>query len=216
MNNIKTMKIQKLYLMLLTIMIVNACSIEKKHASFGYHIEWRNNKFSEGNKPIAQITKPKVAVINETDLILETKANAVEPNQDLNTEIVSASNEKSKYNLINKTRNINSKQLSIIKKTYEFVNKKKPLPKQSSGNGLKSMGFLFLSLLFSFLSIFSHSYLFSYFLLFLACLCIVMSLIYLIPLYLKRFKSIVYFFRGIFNWPTKKNDENESNLLKKK
>ncbi len=131
MNNIKTMKTQKLYLMLLTIMIVNACSIEKKHASFGYHIEWRNNKFSEGNKPIAQITKPKVAVINETDLILETKANAVEPNQDLNTEIVSASNEKSKYNLINKTRNINSKQLSIIKKSYEFVNKKKPLPKQN-------------------------------------------------------------------------------------
>lgn len=211
------MKTQKLLLMLFTIMIVlNACSIEKKHASFGYHIEWRNNKFLNGNKAIDQKTKPKVAVINETDLILETKANAVEPNQDLNTDIVSASNKKSKYNLQDKTINRNIKQLSIIKKSYELANKKKPLPKQSSGNVLKSMGFLFLSLLFSFLSIFSHSYLFSYFLLFLACLCIVMSLIYLIPLYLKRFKSIVYFFRGIFNWPTKKNDENESNLLNKK
>ena len=196
--------------------VLNACSIEKKHASFGYHIELRNNKFLNGNKAIVQITKPKVAVINETDLILETKANAVEPNQDLNTDIVSASNKKSKYNLQYKTINRNIKQLSIIKKSYELANKKKPLPKQSSGNVLKSMGFLFLSLLFSFLSIFSHSYLFSYFLLFLACLCIVMSLIYLIPLYLKRFKSIVYFFRGIFNWPTKKNDENESNLLNKK
>ncbi len=196
--------------------VLNACSIEKKHASFGYHIEWRNNKFLNGNKAIDQKTKPKVAVINETDLILETKANAVEPNQDLNTDIVSASNKKSKYNLQDKTINRNIKQLSIIKKSYELANKKKPLPKQSSGNVLKSMGFLFLSLLFSFLSIFSHSYLFSYFLLFLACLCIVMSLIYLIPLYLKRFKSIVYFFRGIFNWPTKKNDENESNLLNKK
>ena len=196
--------------------VLNACSIEKKHASFGYHIELRNNKFLNGNKAIVQITKPKVAVINETDLILETKANAVEPNQDLNTDIVSASNKKSKYNLQDKTINRNIKQLSIIKKSYELANKKKPLPKQSSGNVLKSMGFLFLSLLFSFLSIFSHSYLFSYFLLFLACLCIVMSLIYLIPLYLKRFKSIVYFFRGIFNWPTKKNDENESNLLNKK
>ncbi len=196
--------------------VLNACSIEKKHASFGYHIELRNNKFLNGNKAIVQITKPKVAVINETDLILETKANAVEPNQDLNTDIVSASNKKSKYNLQDKTINRNIKQLSIIKKSYELANKKKPLPKQSSGNVLKSMVFLFLSLLFSFLSIFSHSYLFSYFLLFLACLCIVMSLIYLIPLYLKRFKSIVYFFRGIFNWPTKKNDENESNLLNKK
>jgi hypothetical protein len=53
LNPKKTMKTQKLNLIFFTIMIVlNACSIEKKHASFGYHIEWRNNKFLEGNKAI--------------------------------------------------------------------------------------------------------------------------------------------------------------------
>ncbi len=117
--------------------VFNACSIEKKHASFGYHIEWRNNKFLEGNKVIAQKTKPKVTkekavvVPDETDLIMETNANAVVINQESKTEILIDSNENLKYNLQDKTRNINTKQLSIIKKSYDLASKKIPLPKQN-------------------------------------------------------------------------------------
>ena len=59
------MKTQKHSLMLFTIMIVlNACSIEKKHASFGYHTEWRNNKFKNTKKPLTIISSMAFCKIN--------------------------------------------------------------------------------------------------------------------------------------------------------
>jgi len=127
------MKTQKYPLILFTILIVfNACSIEKKHASFGYHIEWRSNKFLNGNKAIAQKTKPKTAkektIITpiEIDLILESKANSVEANSSINNELVSTSNEIVKFEVVNKTKTINSKQQSIIKKSKIFAIENRP------------------------------------------------------------------------------------------
>jgi len=127
------MKTQKYPLILFTILIVfNACSIEKKHASFGYHIEWRSNKFLNGNKAIAQKTKPKTAkektIITpiEIDLILESKANSVEANSSINNELVSASNEIVKFEVVSKTKTINIKQQSIIKKSKIFAIENRP------------------------------------------------------------------------------------------
>jgi hypothetical protein len=198
------MKTQKIYLIFFTIMIVfNACSIEKKHASFGYHIEWRNNKFLEGNKVIAQKTKPKVTkekalvVPDETDLIMETNANAVVINQESKTEILIDSNENLKYNLQDKTRNINTKQLSIIKKSYDLASKKIPLPKQNKLDMPETIfgaciafGLSLLFLLFAFLA---HSYedlaLFGLLSFLLFFLCIALIAFYLLELLLKSIRK---------------------------
>lgn len=197
------MNTQKLYLILFTIMIVNACSIEKKHASFGYHIEWRSNKFLEGNKVIAQKTKPKVVnekaviTLNEKDLILEIKSNSKSTNQESKTEILIDSNENLKYNLQDKTRNISIKKLSIIKKSYDFVSKKIPLPKQRK---LEMPYFILwaciafgLSLLFLLIAFLSPSYedlaLFGIFSFLLFFLCIALIAFYLLELLLKSIRK---------------------------
>lgn len=117
--------------MLFTIIIVfSACSIEKKHASFGYHIEWRNNKFSEGNKPIAHKAKAvkEKAIItpNETDLIIESKANSVEANSSMNNELVSASNEIVNFEANKKTKTISNNQASIIKNSNRYTKGNRP------------------------------------------------------------------------------------------
>lgn len=197
------MNTQKLYLILFTIMIVNACSIEKKHASFGYHIEWRSNKFLEGNKVIAQKTKPKVVnekaviTLNEKDLILEIKSNSKSTNQESKTEILIDSNENLKYNLQDKTRNISIKKLSIIKKSYDFVSKKIPLPKQRK---LEMPYFILwaciafgLSLLFLLIAFLAPSYedlaLFGIFSFLLFFLCIALIAFYLLELLLKSIRK---------------------------
>ena len=87
----KISKTQKPFFILFTIMILlNACSIEKRHSMFGYHIEWRNNKFLDDNKAIAQKTKPKVTKEKakvETGLIVDTKKNAAVINQEIKSDI---------------------------------------------------------------------------------------------------------------------------------
>ncbi len=125
------MKIQKLYLVLFTIIIVlNACSIEKKHASFGYHIEWRNNKFLAGNNAIvhkAKAVKEKAIITPiETDLILESKVNSVEANSSMNNELVNASNEIVKFEVNKKTKTISNKQASIIKNSNKYTKENRP------------------------------------------------------------------------------------------
>ena len=111
--------------------LLNACSIEKRHSMFGYHIEWRNNKFLADNKVVSQ--KSKLKVVNEkakveTDLILETKKNATVINQEIKSDIVSTSNQKSKFEFKNKSKKISHFKIPIIKESSEVTKKKLLLP----------------------------------------------------------------------------------------
>jgi hypothetical protein len=214
------MKTQKhLFIFLIIMIVLNACSIEKKHASFGYHIEWRNNKFTDGNKTIAQKSKLKVAkekaviTLNEKDLILDIKSNSKSTNQESKTEILIDSNENLKYNLQDKTRIINIKQLSIIEKSYDLVSKKIPLPKQSK---LEMPYFILwacialgLSLLFLLIAFLAPSYedlaLFGLLSFLLFFLCIALIAFYLLELLLKSIKK-----------KYRKKDANQFNHLKPK
>jgi hypothetical protein len=128
----KFLKTQKPFFILFTIMILlNACSIEKRHSMFGYHIEWRNNKFLDDNKAIAQKTKPKVTKEKakvETGLIVDTKKNAAVINQEIKSDIVKTSNEKPKLKLINKSKYITHFKIPIVKESHEITKKKLLFP----------------------------------------------------------------------------------------
>ena len=113
--------------------LLNACSIEKRHSMFGYHIEWRNNKFLDDKKVVSQ--KSKLKVVNkkakvETDLILETKKIATVINQEIKSDIVSTSNQKSKFEFEfkNKSKKISNFKIPIIKESSEVTKKKLLLP----------------------------------------------------------------------------------------
>ena len=100
---------------------------------FGYHIEWRNNKFLDDKKVVSQ--KSKLKVVNkkakvETDLILETKKIATVINQEIKSDIVSTSNQKSKFEFEfkNKSKKISNFKIPIIKESSEVTKKKLLLP----------------------------------------------------------------------------------------
>ncbi len=183
------MKTQKHFLALLTIMIVfNACSIEKKHASFGYHIEWRNNKFSKDNKVIAQKLKPKAAKEKTTvtpfgtNLILETIERSDINNQVLNNDKVSTIKKVMFSGVRYKTK-------KVIKNNPSLVKQKMPFIKQSNDNKLNPNYFLLLAALFSGITILILPYYNSIFYVIFLFLCLICLIIWFIFYMIKFIKQ---------------------------